>query len=277
MSPAPEDNAEFIDAAGRRLHARWLSPEFAGAPLVFLHEGLGSVELWRAFPAELVTASQHPGFVYSRYGNGWSSPLGEPRPVDYMHTEALHVLPEIIGRVVGQTPILVGHSDGASIALIYAGSGQRAEGLILLAPHVLVEPVGIHGITAIRDGFDESGLGTRMAAYHHQPETTFHGWAEVWLSPGFRSWNIEEYLPAIDCPLLLIQGEEDEYGTMKHVELIEAAVAGPVERLVVPGTGHSPHLADSESVVAAAARFIAAISAGDNRRPLLRPRLRRRR
>ena len=256
MPPAPRNTAEFIAVAGRRLHHRWLSPDVLDTPVVFLHEGLGSVDLWRDFPAALVEECRHPGFVYSRYGNGWSPRLTEPRPTAYMHTEALDVLPEIIEQVADRPPILVGHSDGASIALIYAGSGHPVEGLVLIAPHVFVEPETIGSIQSLRDSFPHSDLPAKMGNHHQDPKATFYGWADVWLSDGFRSWNIEEFLPAVTCPVLLIQGDQDEYGTVKQLAAIEAATGGTVDGLIVHGAEHSPHLSHPDVVLAAIADFV---------------------
>lgn len=260
LSPSSGDDALFMEIAGRRLHYRWLSPDSTGAPVVFLHEGLGSVDLWRDFPQDLVEACGRPGLNYSRYGNGWSDPLTEPRSPEYMHDEALRALPEVVDRLVSRPPILVGHSDGASIALIYAGSGHPVEGLVLLAPHVYTEPEGLRSIAAIRDGFPTSDLPERMGKYHADPEATFLGWADIWLSPAFRDWNIEEYLPGVTCPVLLVQGDEDEYGTTAQLDAIEGSVPVSVERLMVPGAGHSPHLADPDLVTEVSARFIAGMS-----------------
>lgn len=261
LSPSPGDQATYLEAGGHRLHYRSLGLDSGGAPLLFLHEGLGSVELWRDLPDDLVAATGRPGFVYSRYGNGWSDPLTEPRLPTYMHDEALHTLPDVVDQLVDRPPILIGHSDGASIALIYAGSGHPVEALVLLAPHVFTEPGGLASIAAINDRFPDSDLPERMGKYHTDPEATFRGWADIWLSPDFGDWNIEEYLPGVTGPVLLIQGDEDEYGTTRQLDAIEAAVAGPVERLMVPGAGHSPHLADPDLVTEAAARFITELPA----------------
>ena len=260
LSQTPNDDAAFIKAGGHRLHYRSLGLVYDGPPLLFLHEGLGSVELWRDFPEDLVEASERPGLLYSRYGNGWSDPLTEQRLPDYMHDEALHTLPDVVGQLVDRPPILVGHSDGASIALIYAGSGHPVEALVLLAPHVFTEPEGLRSIAAIGDRFPDSDLPERMAKYHADPEVTFLGWAEIWLSPAFRDWNIEEYLPGVTCPVLLIQGDEDEYGTVKQLDAIERSVAGPVERLIVSGAEHSPHLSDPPLVTEVSARFVTGLA-----------------
>lgn len=259
LSPTPGDEAAFMEADGRRLHYRLAGVHPGEAPLLFLHEGLGSVELWRDFPDDLVDACGRQGFLYSRYGNGWSDPLTEPRLPDYMHDEALRSLPEIVDRVAPRPPVLVGHSDGASIALIYAGSGHPVEALVLLAPHVFTEPGGLASIAAVRDRFPTSDLPDKMARYHADPEATFYGWADVWLSQAFQTWNIEEYLPAINCPILLVQGDEDEYGTTSQLDAIERSVGGPVERLLVGGAKHAPHLAEPALVTETTARFISGL------------------
>jgi pimeloyl-ACP methyl ester carboxylesterase len=257
---APEEAAAFSDVAGRRLHTAWIGRERGGTPVVFLHEGLGSVDLWRDFPQTVLAACGRPGLVYSRYGNGWSDPLTEPRPVRYLHDEALQTLPEVLAaNRIGRAPLLVGHSDGASIAILHAGAGHPVAGLVLIAPHVFVEPVAVTAIAANRDDFAGSDMAARMAKYHAAPEITFFGWADVWLSGGFRPWTIEEYLPAIDCPVLLIQGTEDEYGTERQLDAVASAVSGPVRRLMVDGAGHSPHLSHPEVVVPAVAQFIAEV------------------
>lgn len=246
----------FVDLLGKTLHYEQLGPELTTAPIVLLHEGLGSVELWRRFPDQVVTETGHPALLYSRHGNGWSDPLTEDREPDYMHVEALEGLPSLLDRLVGRPPILLGHSDGASIAVIYAGSGHPVVGLVLIAPHVFVEEVTRASIASITDGFPGSELAVRMSKYHADPETTFSGWADVWLSPGFQDWNIEQYLPGVTCPTLLIQGADDEYGTLLQLDAIERGVSGPTRRLLVSGAGHSPHLSHSEVVVDAIAGFV---------------------
>ncbi|MDQ3501031.1 MAG: alpha/beta hydrolase, partial [Actinomycetota bacterium] len=167
---------------GHRIEYQWIGENPEGVPMVFLHEGLGSIELWRDFPAAVVAATGSAGLVYSRYGNGWSDPLSEPRRPDYMHVEALEVLPALIDRLVGSPPLLVGHSDGASIAVIYAGSGYPVEGLVLLAPHVFVEDCSVAAIEAIRGDFLATDLAEKMAKYHRDPAATFWGWNDIWLS-----------------------------------------------------------------------------------------------
>ena len=259
MIPVDRDGAGYIEISGRSLHVRRIQPEYGGAPLIFLHEGLGSIELWRDFADDVVAASGHPGIVYSRHGNGWSTQLDGPRGPDYMHEEALDFLPSIVESLAGRPPILVGHSDGASIALIYAGAGHAVAGLVLIAPHVFVEEETIRSIAAIRDEFESSNMAAKMAKYHSEPETTFRAWADVWLSPGFRDWNIEEYVKGIRCPVLLIQGDEDQYGTLSQLDAIDAQLAEPAERLVVEGAGHSPHLSHQRVAADHIVRFLARV------------------
>jgi pimeloyl-ACP methyl ester carboxylesterase len=250
---------DFIEVAGHRLHYRLIEPQLETTPLVFLHEGLGSIDLWRDFPGQVAERSGHPALVFSRYGYGWSDPLTEPRAINYMHVEAAEVLPILVDRLLGRPPILIGHSDGASIAVIYAGSGHPTAGLVLLAPHVLTEAEGLSSIEAVRASFPGSEMSEKMSKYHADPKATFYGWADVWLSHEFRIWNLEEYLPEIGCPVLLIQCDADEYGSLHQLDAIERRVGGPIERLMVSGSGHSPHLIDPEAVTAATVRFVAAV------------------
>ena len=247
---------EFVDVAGKRLHVRRLGGDFTGPPLIFLHEGLGSVELWREFAEDVVAGSGHPGFVYSRYGNGLSTPLTEPRQPDYMHVEAIETLPRIVERHFDEPPILMGHSDGASIALIYAGSGYPVKGLVLIAPHVFVEPETIASISSLSNDFPTSELPEKMAKYHTEADTTFRGWADIWLSPEFRDWDISGFVPGIRCPTLLIQGEADEYGTIDQLDAIDSRLTSAAERLMVPDAEHSPHLSHPELVTPAVVDFI---------------------
>lgn len=258
MTESSVDQAVF--AAGHELPYVRLGEEFIeGAPLVFLHEGLGSIELWRSFPADVVAGARHPGLVYSRHGHGWSPPLDAPRELDYMHREALDTLPDLIDALLGRPPILVGHSDGASIALIHAGAGHSVKGLVLIAPHVFAEEEGLESIRAIRNRFGESDMGEKMAKYHTDPDATFFSWADVWLSPEFRSWNIEEYLPGVRCPTLVVQGDGDEYGTMRQLDAIDEGLQIPARRMIVEGAGHSPHLSHPELVTGTVVDFIAGL------------------
>jgi pimeloyl-ACP methyl ester carboxylesterase len=214
--------------------------------------------LWKRFPAEVVAATGCPALVYSRYGYGKSDKLAGPRKVDYMHREALHVLPEILDQLGIDAPILIGHSDGASIALIHAAAGGRpARGLVAMAPHVFVEDVTVRSIAQAEETFRTTDLPERLGRYHDDVTSTFRGWNDIWLHPDFRRWNIEEYLEDIRCPLLLIQGQDDQYGTAAQVDAIARQVAGPVETLLLPDCAHSPHQSvQKDATLAAIAAFV---------------------
>ena len=236
----------------------------ARSPLVFLHEGLGSIDLWRGFPDEVRSACGDPTtLVYARHGYGRSAPAALPRPSSYMHHEADVVLPSLLDRLEVERPLLIGHSDGASIALLYAGVAGRAPnvaGIVALAPHVFVESETILGIEAARRTFATTDLSARLGRYHDDPVATFRGWNEVWLSDGFRSWNIQERLPQVAVPILLVQGTADDYGTLAQLDAIERGVSGRCERLVLDGAGHAPHVDAPAEVVVAIAEFAASIS-----------------
>ena len=259
---------DFLQAGGHRLEYQkhvpaGLSAEAAalGPTLVFLHEGLGSVALWKQFPKEVADAAGCPALVYSRHGYGKSDRLQAPRTVDYMHREALDVLPEVLDCLGIDNPILVGHSDGASIALIHAGSGRRSvQGVIAMAPHVFVEDITVQSIAEAGETFRSTDLPERLGRYHDDVASTFRGWNDIWLHPDFRRWNIEEYLPDIRCPVLLIQGEDDQYGTAAQVETIARLVSGPVETLMLPNCAHSPHQAQKDATLEAIAGFAAGIA-----------------
>lgn len=229
--------------------------------LVFLHEGLGTIELWRTFPHDVAAeAGGLRSVVFSRHGHGRSAPVELPRPVDYMHREAAIVLPELLRVLDVERPLLIGHSDGASIALLYAGRGHDVAGLVCIAPHVFVEDESITGIEAAREQFETTDMASRMARYHDDPDATFRGWNDVWSSPGFRSWNIEASLPAITAPVLVVQGTADQYGTMAQAEAIRAGVSGECRVMAVDGAGHAPHLEAHGSVVREVADFIGTIT-----------------
>lgn len=246
-----------IRISGHNLEYREIEGTNDLATIVFLHEGLGSVDLWREFPDRVAAATGHRGLVYSRLGHGWSDSLPAPRRSDFMDQEALATLPALLHEFGIEHPILVGHSDGASIALLHAGLGdRRVRAVVALAPHVFVEPEALNGAEAALAAFRDSDMATKMAKYHRDPAHTFHGWHDVWKSPAFRRWNIEGALAGIDCPLLLIQGAEDEYGTVAQLDAIEAGVVGDVERLWLTDCGHSPHLDRPDDVVAVTADFI---------------------
>jgi pimeloyl-ACP methyl ester carboxylesterase len=253
----------FLDVDGVRLEARWIGPPPESAPtLVFLHEGLGSVSLWKNFPDRLTGETGCGALVYSRAGYGKSDPVLLPRPVRFMHDEA-ETLSKVLARAGVRDSILIGHSDGASIALIYAGShagsrpAVRPRGLILEAPHVFVEPHGLASIAKMAEVYRATDLRARLERHHGaNVDIAFRGWNDVWLDPEFRAWNIEEYLPAIEAPILILQGEDDEYGTWRQVEAIQRRSGGPVEALALAGCGHSPHRERPERTLKEMAAFL---------------------
>jgi pimeloyl-ACP methyl ester carboxylesterase len=250
----------------RELEYVSMPPPSAERPtLVFLHEGLGSIGQWRDFPQRLAQLTDCGALAYSRYGYGNSEVLAEARKVHYMHVEAQEVLPELLDKLHISDPILVGHSDGGSIALIYAGSGYGARGLILEAPHIFVEDVSIRGIAAAKQVFETTDLPQRLGRYHRDAAKTFWGWNDIWLAPAFRAWNIEEFLPRIGCPILAIQGEDDEYGSMAQIETI-AQAARRCELLKLENCDHTPHRDQSAAVLAAMSAFVhSVISVNDTR------------
>lgn len=233
-------------------------PSLADRPtLVFLHEGLGSAALWRDVPYLVRKTLGFPALlVYSRPGYGNSTPVEGNRPLNYMHDEALEVLPKVLESLGIANPVLIGHSDGASIALIYAGSRFPVSALVLLAPHVFVEDQSIAGIEAARDAYLSTDLPSRLGRYHVDPDLTFWGWNRAWLSPEFLTWDIREYLSGITSPTLLIQGDQDEYGTLAQLSAIEKGVKGEVERCVIKDSHHAPHFDHTAEVVDEIARFL---------------------
>jgi pimeloyl-ACP methyl ester carboxylesterase len=252
-----ESRVPFVVAGGHRLEYAWYGPdESERPPIVMLHEGLGSVSMWRDFPQRLADATGRRTLAYSRYGYGQSDPLTEPRRVDYMHAEALAALPQLLDALAIREPVLFGHSDGASIALIHAACAQRTAALIALAPHVFVEPSGVASIAATRSTYLDGDLREKLARHHADVESAFWGWNDIWLHPDFTAWNIEALLPAIACPMLAIQGLDDEYGTMAQLDRIARGVP-ELRRLELEDCGHSPHRDQPEAVLAAAAHFLA--------------------
>ncbi|MEW6690835.1 MAG: alpha/beta hydrolase, partial [Pseudomonadota bacterium] len=228
--------------------------------LVFLHEGLGSIRLWRGFPERVARATGRRAVVYDRYGYGASEVLQEEKiGVRFMHDEALKSLPDLLSNLSLKNPILVGHSDGASIALIHAGSGHPVRGLVVLAPHVFIEQSNLESIRRIRRTFETTDLPQRFAKYHADPGKTFYLWNDAWLDPEFERWNIEQYLPGIRCPVLAIQGEDDEYGTLAQLEAIRRQVSGPCELLALKDCGHSPHRDKPEETLRAVVDFVSSI------------------
>jgi len=233
----------IVTIAGKNLEYRWIEEGIKDNPvLILLHEGLGSVGLWKDFPDKLSGATGCDVFVYSRAGYGKSDPVSLPRPLTYMHDEGLLVLPELL-KLFDRDVILVGHSDGASIAVITAGtcrdSGIKA--LVLMAPHVFTESLCIDSIKYARKLYENTEFRGKLTRYHDSVDVAFKGWCDAWLDPGFLEWNIEKYLPGISVPVLIIQGEDDEYGTEAQVDSIRNGVRVPVEYYLFPECKHSPH------------------------------------
>lgn len=254
-----------LKAAGRRLAYEWVGEERGEPVMVFLHEGLGSIRQWRDFPAALAAASGCRALVYDRYGYGQSEALAEPRrTVRYMHDEALFALPEVLAGLNIQNPILVGHSDGASIALIYAGAGHEVRAVVAMAPHVFIEPICVASIAKATAAFEKTDLPQRLGRYHRDVRKTFYGWSDVWLDPDFERWDIrQDYLPQVRCPVLAMQGHDDEYGTMAQLEEIERRVAGPRALVKLERCGHAPFRDQPEATLAAAGRFIESLVKSD--------------
>ena len=261
-----------IDWAGRPVHIeyQWLAPQRIGAPLVvFLHEGLGSLSMWRDFPQRLCARAGWRGLVYSRPGYGASTPrgAGESWGPDFMHRQAHEVLPALLAAlgvdICQRPPWLLGHSDGASIALLYAARFPRAlGGCIVLAPHVLVETITTTSIEQARTAYLEADLRQRLARYHDDPDSAFWGWNQIWLHPAFRAWSIEAEIEAIRCPLLVVQGLDDEYGTLKQLQGIVRRVS-QAQTLELAACGHCVQRDQPESLMAAAIEFIERNSPGD--------------
>lgn len=251
----------YLRIQNRSIEYRELAATRPRAPtLVLLHEGLGSIAQWREFPDQLAQATGCRTLVYSRYGYGGSEVLAAPQPLDFMHREANESLPELLRQLAIENPVLIGHSDGASIALIHAGAGFPVRGLILEAPHVFVEEETLAGIRAAKQAFLETDLPRRLAKFHRDAGKTFGGWCDVWLDPAFRSWDIRAGLTRIEAPVLLVQGEQDEYGTMAQVEAIAGQVRGPVGVLKLSACGHSPHRDQPQAVLQAMVAFVDRLS-----------------
>jgi pimeloyl-ACP methyl ester carboxylesterase len=251
-----------IDWAGRpvRIEHAWIAPERRDAPLlVFLHEGLGSLAMWRDFPQRLCSAAGARGLVYSRPGYGRSTPRAaeEAWGLDFMHRQAHEVLPALLDALGVSEPVwLFGHSDGGSIALLYAARlAERTAGAIVLAPHILVEDLSVASIEKARSAYRDTDLRARLARYHADPDSAFWGWNDIWLHPPFREWSIEREIEAIRCPLLAVQGLDDEYGTLEQIRGIARRV--PHARLLeLSACGHSPHRDQPEAVIAAVVEFL---------------------
>lgn len=246
-----------IDGVG--LEGRCIGPAPEEAPtIVMLHEGLGCVRLWRDVPEKLAAATGHGVFVYSRRGYGQSDPVPLPRPLDYMTREAVDVLPKLLDEIGFRTGVLLGHSDGASIAALYLGNIQdhRVRGLILLAPHFFTEPGGLASIAEAKVAYDTGDLKPRLAKYHADVEGAFRGWNDAWLAPGFKDWNIEDAIDYIRVPVLAIQGADDQYGTLAQIDALEKLYS-PLDRVILNACGHAPHLEQPDKTLAEIVDYIA--------------------
>jgi pimeloyl-ACP methyl ester carboxylesterase len=278
---------------GGELETAWWGPAPAEAPtLVLLHEGLGCVDLWRDVPERLAASTGWGVFAYSRFGYGRSDPVALPRPVTYMHQEALAVLPQVLAAAGIGRCVLLGHSDGGSIAAIYAGSGLsswpglsgppveaggceggpdkpghdergavRLAGLITLAAHFFVEDLNIASIERIKTDYETGDLRDRLARYHKDADTAFYGWNGAWLNPDFRAFDITGYLPTISVPILALQGAEDPYGTDEQLHVFKARVRAPITVELIPVARHSPHLEAKDATLASITRFISDVAA----------------
>ena len=252
--------SSVLTIGGKRLETLCHGPSPDRAPtIVMLHEGLGCVALWRDFPQKLAAATGFGVFAYSRAGYGQSDPVVLPRPLDYMTREARETLPELLAAIGLQRGVLLGHSDGASIAAIYAGSVEdfRVRGLVLMAPHVFTEPSGLAAIAAAREAYESGDLRAKLAKYHRDVDNAFRGWNGAWLDPGFKAWNIADCIDYWRVPALAIQGVGDPYGTLAQIREIEARAYSPVDVEIVEGCKHSPHLEQPERTLAAIADFCA--------------------
>jgi pimeloyl-ACP methyl ester carboxylesterase len=249
----------FLELAPLRLEYRMIGPRPDAAPtIVMLHEGLGSVGLWGAFPEALAAATGAGVFVYSRTNYGRSSPGKLPRTVNFMHEEALDVLPRVLAAIGFERGILLGHSDGASIATIYAGSVQdhRVRGLVLMAPHFFTEDMGLAQIRRTNEDYQSGDLREKLKRWHADVDSAYQSWSGPWLAPEFHAWDITETLGYIRVPILIIQGADDQYGTLKQIEVAQQECYCPVEAAILPGVRHSPHRDAPALTRDAAAAFI---------------------
>lgn len=258
----------FVEADGHQLDYHWIGPGPAEAPtIVMLHEGLGSVSMWRDFPEAVAAATGMGVLVYSRWGYGNSDPFHDyPRDVNYMNPEAQRGLRDVLRALKVERPILFGHSDGASIALIYAGSNldPKPLGIILMAPHVFVEDVTTISIAKARVAYEAEGLKAGLARHHADVDSAFYGWNTIWLLPQFiEGWNIEPFLPTTECPILVIQGEDDEYGTAKQLDAIKDGSGGRAEILLLADCKHSPHRDQRDATLDAVTRFAHTVGAAE--------------
>ncbi len=260
-----ERTDHILESAGHRLKAAWWGPPPASAPtLVLLHEGLGSLGLWRDFPARVAAATGCGVLAWSRAGYGRSAPITLPRPLDYMQREAAHAVRPVLDAFAVRRCLLIGHSDGASIAALYAGTAHdaRLAGLVLLAPHFVVEEVSIAGIAAARERYLHGDLRARLARHHDDVEGAFWGWNRAWLDPAFRAWDITAEAARITVPTLLLQGLADPYGTVAQAEIARRCLPGPLEVMLLPGIGHTPQTEAAADTLAAITGFVGRVLSG---------------
>jgi pimeloyl-ACP methyl ester carboxylesterase len=248
----------LLDLGAMRLEYRMIGPRpAAAATIVMLHEGLGCVGLWGDFPDRLAAATGAGVFVYSRAGYGRSSPVTLPRPLTFMQDEARDVLPRLLAAIGFRRGLLLGHSDGASVAAIHAGTEQdhRVRGLVLIAPHFFTEDMGIAEIARVRAAYGATDLRAKLARWHDDVDNAFKGWNDAWLDPGFRNWDITDALAYIRVPILILQGEGDQYGTARQIEVAQQECSCPVEVALLPGIGHAPHREAPEATLRAVSDF----------------------
>ncbi len=248
----------FLSVGGKRLEALWLGPPPDRAPtLVMLHEGLGCVALWRDFPARLAAATGFGVFAYSRAGYGRSDPVPLPRPLDYLMHESRVVLPVVLGAIGFRRGVLVGHSDGSSIAAIAAAEpdAKGIEGIVMLAPHVLAEDFGGDALEETKRAYASGELKSRLAKYHAHVDCAFYGWCDAWLDPGMRAWSIEDCVPRWRAPALAILGADDQYFSIRQIRAIGARATAPVKTLVLEDCRHAPQFEQPEATLDAIARF----------------------
>ncbi len=249
-----------IKVNGLKIEAVWHGPVPDRAPtLVLLHEGLGCVSMWRDFPEKLAQRTGYGVLVYSRPGYGKSDPVPLPRPLDYMEREALDVLPHVLDQAGVKKAVLIGHSDGGSIATIYAGGRQdfRVRGLVLLAPHFFVEDISIKSIAAAKEAYAKGDLRVRLARHHgDNVDVAFRGWNDAWLDPGFRDWRIDDFVAHVRVPMLIVQGTDDQYGTLAQVRLAETDAYSPVETAIFEKCGHAPQIDRPVETLEAIADFV---------------------
>lgn len=251
-------SAGLLTIGSSEIEYRMSGPAPGTAPtIVLLHEGLGSAALWGDFPDRLQAATGAGVFVYSRAGYGASSPVTLPRPLDYMHVEALEVLPRMLDAIGFRRGLLVGHSDGGSIATIYAGGIQdhRIRGVSLIAPHFVVEDISVRSIAEIKMSYEQGDLKQKLARWHADVDNAFYGWNGAWLDPQFRDWDISDFLAYVRVPVQILQGENDHYGTMKQIEIAEAECYCPVDVEIIPGAAHSPHREAADATLKAVSEF----------------------